>query len=549
MNLKPSKNCIQLRLIAAGTCLVFFAGCATTPQTARGPQYAPAASSLREARSSRVPVEKRAADYLQAAAMTAPLLGSGTQPTPAHETYSTAAAELTVLLRSSDGGRLWNHPLTVSNGSETYHLRFQPASYSVWSPDEFNSFKLASSMKNEGRVKTLDVFEGVGGALVGVRLLTPPEDFAPKRGISAPVTATLDFHGHDATLVLRRPAKQPTARVEGAVRPLAANYSAPLLYNRYIPETLTGLMGVFAISHWSGPTGLKFLQPYDPDRIPVVMVHGLMATDQMWDNPIKELEKDPVIRERYQFWVFGYPTGNPIAYSALKLREALAELDKMYPNHRGYVLISHSLGGVLSHLQVVTLKRENWERVVGEPAKEIFKTLPPDGLVHRALVFNANPRIKRVVFICAPHRGSKLAISPMAELAMRLITLPSNVAGAIKQMGPELAQVRGLQDRPNVGTGLSPNNPALKTMNTVPIQAPYHSIIGNRGKPGPLAESSDGIVPYWSSHEDKALSEVIVPGQHGLVNYPQNIAELKGILHLHLKTVSAPKPTVAQAVR
>jgi pimeloyl-ACP methyl ester carboxylesterase len=549
MNLKPSKNCIQLRLIAAGTCLVFFAGCATTPQTARGPQYAPAASSLREARSSRVPVEKRAADYLQAAAMTAPLLGSGTQPTPAHETYNTAAAELTVLLRSSDGGRLWNHPLTVSNGSETYHLRFQPASYSVWSPDEFNSFKLASSMKNEGRVKTLDVFEGVGGALVGVRLLTPPEDFAPKRGISAPVTATLDFHGHDATLVLRRPAKQPTARVEGAVRPLAANYSAPLLYNRYIPETLTGLMGVFAISHWSGPTGLKFLQPYDPDRIPVVMVHGLMATDQMWDNPIKELEKDPVIRERYQFWVFGYPTGNPIAYSALKLREALAELDKMYPNHRGYVLISHSLGGVLSHLQVVTLKRENWERVVGEPAKEIFKTLPPDGLVHRALVFNANPRIKRVVFICAPHRGSKLAISPMAELAMRLITLPSNVAGAIKQMGPELAQVRGLQDRPNVGTGLSPNNPALKTMNTVPIQAPYHSIIGNRGKPGPLAESSDGIVPYWSSHEDKALSEVIVPGQHGLVNYPQNIAELKGILHLHLKTVSAPKPTVAQAVR
>ena len=86
-------------------------------------------------------------------------------------------------------------------------------------------------------------------------------------------------------------------------------------------------------------------------------------------------------------------------------------------------------------------------------------------------------------------------------------------------------------------------------MDTVPVQAPYHSIIGNRGKPGPLADSSDGIVPYWSSHMNRALSEVIVPGPHGLVNYPQNIAELKRILHLHLKTVSAPKPTVAQAVR
>jgi hypothetical protein len=85
-------------------------------------------------------------------------------------------------------------------------------------------------------------------------------------------------------------------------------------------------------------------------------------------------------------------------------------------------------------------------------------------------------------------------------------------------------------------------------MNTVPIQAPYHSIIGNRGKPGPLAESSDGIVPYWSSHEDKALSEVIVPGPHGLVNYPQTLAELKRILHLHLNASGTSKPTVAQAV-
>ena len=50
-----------------------------------------------------------------------------------------------------------------------------------------------------------------------------------------------------------------------------------------------------------------------------------MATDQMWLNVINDLEADPVLRERYQYWEFGYPTGNPIAYSALKLREALAK--------------------------------------------------------------------------------------------------------------------------------------------------------------------------------------------------------------------------------
>lgn len=548
MNTNDSATSVRIRFIAAGICLTFFIGCATTPQTAV-PQYAPAASILREARSSNVAVEKRAADYLQAAAIAARDLGTGTQETAACETYNAAAAELAILLRSAEGGQLWNQPLTLTNGSETYHLRFQPAGPNTWGPGYFTSFELASSIQaKKGKyVKTPIEVEGVGGALVGVHLV-PGQSFAPPRGISAPVTATLDFHGHDATLALHRPAKQPTARVEGAVRPLAANYSAPLLYYKHINETLTGLMGAFAISHFSGPTGLYFLQPYDPDRIPVVLVHGLLATPQMWVNVVNDLEQDPVLRGRYQYWVFGYPTGNPIAYSGLKLREALAQADKLYPNHKNYVVVSHSLGGVVSQMQVVTLKPENWERVVGEPAKEILRSLSPGDLIYRALIFKANPRIKRVVFICTPHRGSKLAISPIAEFGMRLITLPSNIAGAIKnQVGPELAEVRGLQDRPNVATGLSPDSPALKTMDTVPIEAPYHSVIGNRGLPGPLLDSSDGIVPYWSSHMAKAQSETIVPGPHGLVNYPQNIAELKRILHLHLKTVGALKPVLARA--
>jgi pimeloyl-ACP methyl ester carboxylesterase len=547
MKFKRCKIPVHLRFIVAGTCLGLFAGCATTPQQLSGPQYAPAANVVRQARSSQVPVETRAADYLQAAAMTAPLLGKGTEPTPARDTYNTAAAELTILLRSADGGRLWNHPLTATNGNATYHLRLQPASYDIWSPDYFTTFKLASSMKNLGRIKTLSEVGGIGGALVGVRLVTPPEDFAPKRGISAPVTATLDFHGRDATLALRRPARQPTARVEGAVRPLAANYSAPLLYHKHINETLVGLQGALAISHFSGPKGLRFLQPYDPDRIPIVFVHGLMSTDQMWLNVINDLEADPVLRGRYQYWEFGYPTGNPIAYSALQLREALAKVDKIYPNHLGYVLIGHSLGGVVSHMQVTTLKRENWELTAGEPARKIFATIPPGSLAHRGLVFKANPRIKRVIFICAPHLGSKLAISPIAELGMRLITLPSHVAATINNsVGKELEEARIIPDRPNVVSGLAPDSPTLKTMATVPLQAPYHSIIGNRGKPGPLIESSDGVVGYRSSHLAKAESEVIVPGPHGLVDYQQTIAELKRILYLHLKATATAKLAVTQ---
>src|ERR1700692_1069405 len=117
MNVSPPKMSIRLRLIAAATCAAFFVGCATTPQTARGPEYAPTADMMRAARSSQIPVEKRAADYLQAAAMTALLLGSGAQETPARDTYNAACGELTVLLRSSEGGRLWNHPLNVTGNN------------------------------------------------------------------------------------------------------------------------------------------------------------------------------------------------------------------------------------------------------------------------------------------------------------------------------------------------------------------------------------------------------------------------------------------------
>src|SRR5438445_10722149 len=177
--------------------------------------------------------------------MTAPLLGTGTQETPARDTYNAACGELTVLLRSSEGGQLWNQPMTFAANSTAYHLRFEPATNAVWAPNYFTTFVGADQIK-EKLIRKENIHEGVGGALVGVRRVNPPEKFAPRRGITAPVTATLDFHAKEATLALRRPAKQLTATVEGKTRPLAANFSAPLSY--YPPPAslmFAGLLGGF----------------------------------------------------------------------------------------------------------------------------------------------------------------------------------------------------------------------------------------------------------------------------------------------------------------
>src|SRR5947208_956221 len=146
--MKPKDRTISIRVMAAVTCLAFLASCATAPHTVRGPEYAPTAKVMREARSATTPVAKRAADYLQAAAMTAPLLGSGIG-SPACETYNSACGELTVLLRSSDGGRLWNQPLTLSSANGRYHLRLEPAGNGVWAPDYFTTFELEGQVKQK----------------------------------------------------------------------------------------------------------------------------------------------------------------------------------------------------------------------------------------------------------------------------------------------------------------------------------------------------------------------------------------------------------------
>jgi pimeloyl-ACP methyl ester carboxylesterase len=265
---------------------------------------------------------------------------------------------------------------------------------------------------------------------------------------------------------------------------------------------------------------------------------------------INGLQADPEIRKHYQFWVFAYPTGNPVLYSALRLREELARVDKLYPNHKDYVLVGHSMGGLLSQAQVTSVTRADWEKTLGEAGMQLFATLKPADLVARATTFKANSRIKRVVFICTPHRGSKMASGGIGGLAIQLISLPVDLQTTMKSEIPE-ATLRKINNGrlPNSVSNLKPSAPYLAVLNRESIQAPYHSIIGNRGKPGPLAESSDGVVPYWSSHLDGAKSECIVPGPHGSCELPQTIAELDRILRLHLKASGTAKTIVAQALR
>jgi hypothetical protein len=111
------------------------------------------------------------------------------------------------------------------------------------------------------------------------------------------------------------------------------------------------------------------------------------------------------------------------------------------------------------------------------------------------------------------------------------LSKPSESGGQLKRM-------------PNSIDALKPNNRFVTTMDKLPPVkgVPYHSIIGDRGKGGNLdrtkPESTDGIVPYWSSHLDGAESEVIIPSGHWSNQHPEAIAEVRRILLKHLGRAS-----------
>ena len=520
--------------------LCVLVACATPDGGMRGEKATTADALLAEARQAKDPVAQ-IGFALAAADSAARNLSVG----DARLTYNAACVELAARVGKSTGGV--SLPATFSTRSGTYRLEFNTTrSSGVWNPSFFAELLPTDELKNKQLVSKPPL-PGYGGALVGVSLPPNPRELLlPKVGVSAPVTVVVNFskpakRGDPAlaTLTLYNPVKQTSALVAGEKRSLAADFTAPFGY--YPAPGNIGILGMLSPEKYLEKEGFFLVQPYDRDKIPIIFVHGLMSDPQMWIPVMAAIESDPALRGKFQFWVFAYPTGSPIAYSALKLRQALESVYKVYPRTRDMVIINHSLGGDLTHLQVIDSGDVLVKGIFKENAPKIM-ALPPNSLVKQALIFKANPRIKRVVFVAAPHRGAPLAVNFIGRIGAALIHLPLRL---ISEIGTttieEAAAAAGLGKNlvPNSINALEPTNPLLISMNEVPIRTPFHSIIGVAGFPkAPLEKTSDTVVPYWSSHLDAARSEKIVPYSHtAMFVKPEATDEIERILHLHLASI------------
>src|SRR6266550_78899 len=307
--------------------LCVLASCATPDAGRRAESATSAEALLAEARDAKDPATQIGL-ALAAADNAARNLSVG----DARLTYNAACVELAARVGKSAGGV--SLPATFSTPSGAYRLEFNMDRPSgAWGSSFFAELLPTDEIKNKHLISAAPL-SGYGGALVGMSL--PPnarELLLPRVGVSAPVTAVVNFsrpaRSGDpirAILTLYDPAKRNSALVAGEKRPLAADLTAPFGY--YPNPGDLGILGMLSPEKFLEKEGFFLVQPYDRDKIPIVFVHGLMSVPQMWLPVMAAIESDPALRGKFQFWVFAYPTGNPIAYSALQLRQALESVYK-----------------------------------------------------------------------------------------------------------------------------------------------------------------------------------------------------------------------------
>ncbi|CAN5784225.1 hypothetical protein BH11VER1_BH11VER1_39490 [soil metagenome] len=421
----------------------------------------------------------------------------------------------------------------------------KPSVKGYYGTHEFHALKSADKVPHK-LCKRCITHEGLGEPLA-VHWKQPADEklkrFVATRGYVQPITAVLSFSpkpkigmAREVRLSFVDPTSVSRFRIEACDYPLAANYTAPIVENtREIKELWLSLTGV--LDPRAKEAKLLMTEPYDPDRIPVVLVHGLFSHPRMWRDVLNELRADPELRGKYQYWLFYYPTGWPILYSASRLREEVEALENTLGRQHDMVFIGHSMGGLLARAQVISPGRQIWDVVLQENADRKMEKLPLDHLSKKMLLFKGNPDIGRIIFVCTPQRGSKVADLSIVGWLTRLIKMPVNIVDATLELGSEYGSKGGMSSI----TRLSPNDPLYRSWENIPISVPYHSIIGDRGR-GNTPDSSDGIVPYWSSHLKGAQSELIVPGGHGAYDHPMAIEEMKRILELHLQSARGKQP-------
>jgi hypothetical protein len=405
----------------------------------------------------------------------------------------------------------------------------------------------------------------------------PGEKYYPE-GLSFPVTAILRVtsphlhstkdlhHRHPCVLELHDPLASTDIELNSRLVPLQADLSTPLAYfldNPKFREQTDSTVGLRDANKTEKYRGIYMLEPYDPNRIPVVMVHGLWSSPLTWMPMFNDLRSFRELRKNYQFWFYQYPTGQPFWVSATQLRSDLQtmrrDLDPQF-QHRvldQMVLVGHSMGGLVSRMQTIESGNEFWSILSEQPFEEVKGNDEDKQKLAAALFFHPNPSIQRVITIGTPHRGSEYANDYTQWIARNLIRLPASLielGNSLIRENPGVFRDTALLTTTTSIDSLNPKSPIFKAMLQA-RRAPwvrYHNIIGIVEKSqwfDAKSIESDGVVTVDSAHMNDVVSEIVVAAQHTSIHStPRSILEVRRILIEHLRE-ACNKPEIASCLQ
>jgi pimeloyl-ACP methyl ester carboxylesterase len=483
-------------------------------------------------------------EFLTATQTAARQLARNPNDTAARTAYNFAVARVLGVIQKAKLDP-WTQPLRVPAEGGEYLLTRKPDSRPTWNPSLYDftpadQFDISGTYVTEHARK-----EGLGAPIVAIGKglnETAARDFTQQKTYYG-VTALIRFEGRHAVVAFEDPLAAERVTLGGCSFPLAADFTVPLavMLAQENPKKLE-LTRLLNPGKYAETARIVRLQPYDPNKTVVLVIHGLMDSPATWAPMINHLRADGQLRQRYQFWFYSYPSGYPYPHSAAILRRELDAIQQRFSLRKKMVVIGHSMGGCISRLLITDTGEKLWLELMHKPPGELLLSPESRQLFTDALIFRPRPEVGRVIFISAPLRGSDLASNWAGRLGSRLVTAPA----MLLQAGTDALRVATFQGDdlrlkriPNSIDTLAPNNRFVKAIQKIPFAPgiPYHVICGDRGKGGNKDHTkpvmSDGIVPYWSSHLPGAQSELIVASGHSAHQNAQAIGEVERILKLH----------------
>ncbi len=440
-----------------------------------------------------------------------------------------------------------------------------------WRADDFEGFRFVSDYEIRGLQNQYHSY-GLGVPLIAVRKHhanpSGEEKYYPP-GVTFPVTAFLrvlpsrdqDPTHHVVHIELHDTLNNSYVNVDGRPVPLESDLTTPLAYalnQKRLRNLDSSTAGLLDPAQTEKLQGLYMLEPYQPGKIPVLMIHGIWSSPITWMEMFNDLRRAPEIRSRYQFWFYLYPSGEPFWDSAAKLRADLVEARRIIDPRRQQpaldqmVLVGHSMGGLVAELQTLDSRDDFWKVISDQPLEALKASDAARKYLVDTYFFRPNPAVRRVITIGTPFHGSQMANSTTRWLGNKLIKLPEMTLDDARQLhkdNPDMFhEPCNLIDIRTSIDALAPDSPILPVMAEAQRAAwvRYHNIIGrvpDRSLIGRVVGGSDGLVSCESAHQEKAVSEIVVNADHlELTRHPLSVLEVHRVLLDHLVEVDAPPP-------